>query len=253
MLTICRLAGQRLDVLDRVDRRVPGDAVAGSVSSTGPGLLGHVRVLDPGVGEGDDQLRVELGVGLDVDDGALVEALEVERVDGAGRDQLRDQLVGPVVGRIELEAEGRGRGRACAAGVSIVEGSPVRPARAASSRRRSPGCARGRAASAMPIPAWRRREVERGGLEGPAPVAARDVPLRARPGRCRRRHEVAELAEVAWPVRSRSAPGVLERDLVERVVGDVLAEARPRRPLIVDHGREPFEARCDVSSRPSSS
>ena len=44
---------------------------------------------------------------IDVDRGAFVEALEVERVDGAGLDQRGDQLVVPVVEGVELEAQGR--------------------------------------------------------------------------------------------------------------------------------------------------
>ena len=87
-----------------MDRRVPGDPVADRLEER-PGLVVDVGVLEPGVGEGLDQLRVELGVGLDVDRGAFVEALEVERVDGAGLDQRGDQLVVPVVGRVELEAQ----------------------------------------------------------------------------------------------------------------------------------------------------
>ena len=104
MLTIFGGQGMRLDVGDRVDRRVPGDAVGDRVEDR-PGLVVDVGVLEPGVGEGLDQLRVELRVGLDVDRGAFVEALEVERVDGAGLDQCRDQLVVPVVGGVELEAQ----------------------------------------------------------------------------------------------------------------------------------------------------
>ena len=77
-----------------------------------PGLLVDVGVLEPGLGEGLDQLRVELGVGLDVDRRAFVEALEVERVDRAGLGQRRDQLVVPVVGRVELEAQRRVDGEA---------------------------------------------------------------------------------------------------------------------------------------------
>ena len=62
-------------------------------SRIGLGLVVDVGVLEPGVGEGLDQLRVELRVGVDVDRRALVLALQVERVDGAGLDELRDQLV----------------------------------------------------------------------------------------------------------------------------------------------------------------
>ena len=142
-----------------------------------------VGVLDPGLGERLDQLRVELGVGLDVDHGALVEALQVERVDGAGLDQLGDQLVAPVVGRVELEAQ---------AGVA-VELAPQRLDRGglAHPARREPH--RGDELDRPRLAAERRgkalarlaqRQVERRRLEGPAAVEAGDVALRARPGRC---------------------------------------------------------------------
>ena len=65
-------------------------------SSTGRGLVGEARVLEPGVGERLRHAPVEVGVGRLVHDRALVEALEVDRVDRAGLDQLGDQLVGPV-------------------------------------------------------------------------------------------------------------------------------------------------------------
>ena len=96
----------RLDVGDRVDRRVPGHPLRDRIQDR-PRLVVDVRVLEPGVGEGLDQLRVEHRVGDDVDRGAFVEALEVERVDRAGLDQRRDQLVVPVVEGVELEAQGR--------------------------------------------------------------------------------------------------------------------------------------------------
>src|SRR5207245_2470672 len=45
------------------------------------------------------------GVRRLVDDGALVEALEVDRVDGSGCDEGIDQLRGPGARRVELEAQ----------------------------------------------------------------------------------------------------------------------------------------------------
>ena len=60
MLTIFGGQGRGLDVGDRVDRRVPGDAVGDRVEDR-PGLVVDVGVLEPGLGEGLDQLPVELG------------------------------------------------------------------------------------------------------------------------------------------------------------------------------------------------
>ena len=53
------------------------------------------RVLDPRVGECLGDPPVQLGVGGLVDDRPLVEALEVERVDGARGDQRGDQARRP--------------------------------------------------------------------------------------------------------------------------------------------------------------
>ena len=87
---------ERLDVGDRVDRRVPGDAVAVGLEH-GVGLgVGEVGVLEPRVGQRLGDPAVERGVGVDVDRRALVGALEVDRGDRAGLDELLDQLAGPV-------------------------------------------------------------------------------------------------------------------------------------------------------------
>ena len=72
-------------------------------SRIGLRLVVHVRVLEPGVRERLDQHPVQLRVGLHVHRRALVLALEVERVDGAGRGQRLDQLVAPAVGGVELK------------------------------------------------------------------------------------------------------------------------------------------------------
>ena len=52
--------------------------VTRSVRQHGPGLVVYVRILEVGVGERRGDLAVELGVGLDVDRGAAVQALEIE-------------------------------------------------------------------------------------------------------------------------------------------------------------------------------
>ena len=86
--------------------RVPGDAVAVGLEHR-VGLRREVGVLQPRVGEALGHHPVQLGVGLHVDRRAAVEALEVGRVDAAGGGQLVDQLLGPLVGGIELQAGGR--------------------------------------------------------------------------------------------------------------------------------------------------
>src|SRR6185437_13709628 len=86
------------------------------------------------------------------------------------------------------------------------------------------------------------RQVERRRLEGPAAVAARDVALRLGREGVDLADEVAELAQrgVAGQVERRA--GVLQGDVVDGVVGDVLAEPVLAGAPEVDDGREAFEA-----------
>ncbi len=97
-------------------------------------------------------------------------------------------------------------------------------------------------ASAIPMLRLAQRQVERRGLECPAAVAAGDVALRLGREGVDAGHELAELAQgrVAGEVERRAR--VLEGDVVERVVGDVLAEPLLAAALEVDHGGEAFEA-----------
>lgn len=74
---------EALDVVDAVDVGVPRDAVAMGLQQL-VDLLGQARILDPSVGEGGDDAAVEVRVRAGVDHRALVEALEVHGVDGAG-------------------------------------------------------------------------------------------------------------------------------------------------------------------------
>ena len=69
------------------------------------GLLGQLRILDPGVGKAFGDTGIESGVGVLVDGGALVEPLQVDGVDRTRRRQLRDELVSPGARRVELEPE----------------------------------------------------------------------------------------------------------------------------------------------------
>ena len=70
-------------------------------------LLGQGGVLEPRVRQPLRDPAVQHRVGRRVDDGAAVVALEVDRVDGPGRRELRDELVGPLRIGVELEAEVR--------------------------------------------------------------------------------------------------------------------------------------------------
>ncbi len=199
--------------------RVPGDPVAvGAQDRLGLGV--ERRILDPGVREAGGDARVEIRVRRLVDDRAVVEALEIDRVDRAGRDERGDQLVAPVARRVELEAERRDSSRA---GGSRARPSPAR--RAAARRRsvtgcgtqlepvgerdRPPGAARGRARPTRTPSAGR----------GARPRA------RARPGRGRATPTSSEKpSSVCEPSSWLRRSGVLQRDVVERVVGDVLAD-----------------------------
>ena len=95
---------ERLDVGDRVDREVPREPVAVRLEH-GPRLVVDARVLEPRLRERLGDAAVELRRRRRVDPVAVVQALEVDDVDGAGRGELRDDLVRPLVARVELEAD----------------------------------------------------------------------------------------------------------------------------------------------------
>src|SRR3954451_14426709 len=69
------------DVVDVVDRRVPGDPVLEGRERVEGVVVVEVGVLEPGVGERLGDLAVEGRVGLHVDDRAPVGALEIDAVD----------------------------------------------------------------------------------------------------------------------------------------------------------------------------
>ena len=99
-----RLPLERLDVLDRVDREVPRQPVEVRLEH-GPRLVVQPRILEPRLRERFCDAAVELGRGRRVDPVAVVQALEVDDVDGAGRGKFRNHLVRPLVARVELEAD----------------------------------------------------------------------------------------------------------------------------------------------------
>jgi hypothetical protein len=73
---------QLLDVLDRVDDRVPRDPVAVRLEDR-VGLLRQRRVFEKRLGKRFDEAAVEGGIRGLVDDRPLVLALQVERLDDA--------------------------------------------------------------------------------------------------------------------------------------------------------------------------
>ena len=98
-----RREGETLDVVDRVNRRVPGDSVAVWPQDL-LGLRRQSGILEPGLGKRLDDAPVERDVrrsGI----GICVERLEVHDVDGAGRGKVTHELVRPPGHGVELEAQ----------------------------------------------------------------------------------------------------------------------------------------------------
>ena len=173
--------------------------------------------------------------------GAFVEALQVERVDRAGLDQRRDQLVVPVVGRVELEAQGRVDGEA---GQQRLDRGALVVAEAGEAHR-GDEVERARLAAEGGGEAGARlaqRQVERRRLEGPAPVAAGDVALRRRGGEeVGLAEQLGELGEAAAAGQARGRAGGLLGDVVDGVVGDVLADPLVPAAAQLDDRGQPFE------------
>ena len=140
-----RLPGQRLDVLDRVDDRVPGDPLCVRLEDR-PCLVGHGGILDQCIREALDEEPVQPRVGRLVDHRAFVLALEVEDVDAAELDQLGDELLRPAAPRVELERAALDSARASRAPApcSADRRGPSRrrssPARARDRPRRRAAC-----------------------------------------------------------------------------------------------------------------
>ena len=215
-------------------------------SRIGLGLVVDVGVLEPRIRKGLDQLRVELWVGVDVHRGSLVLALQVQGVHRAGLDELGDQLVVPVVGRVELEAQAGIDGEALAnwidrRGIRLLalggnRRQPHRDDERDGPRLTTQVLVQGGAGLAQ-------RQVERGALERPATVVDRDLAL-GRLGKdalCFERLREGVDRVVAGEVEHRAR--VLERDVVERVVDDVLADPLVSAALQVDDRGKPVEAR----------
>ena len=177
-----RRVRKRLDVRHRVDRLVPGDAVAVRREHA-LGLRGQRRVLVPGFGESANHARVEIRISRLVDDRPGVSALEVDGVDRARLHELGHQLVRPRARRIELEAHRR---------VPLEAPEQRLHARRLAEPKRDhvrdrPGLTAdgvGKRAPCLP-----EGEVEGGAFERPPAVEAKDLPARGRSG------EQVELAQ----------------------------------------------------------
>ena len=205
----------------------------GSSAASASGV-GQVGILEPGLRERLGDPAVEAGVGVDVDRRALVGALEVDRGDRAGVDELLDQLVRPVRRAVELEAQPR---------VGLEPAADGLEARRAAEPQGDDE--RDRARLALEHVGERaaglaEREVERGALDRPAAVEVEG----GEEGR--RVREQVELADVAGEAVERPLAGERERLLAGLqlgvllgVVGDVLAETLLAEPAQVEGGRDP--------------
>ena len=92
------------DVHNGVDGCIPRDPRPMRFEN-GIRLVVQRRILQPRLREGQRNARVEGRIRRLVDRCALVRALEVERVYGAGLDKLRDNRVVPCGRRVELDAQ----------------------------------------------------------------------------------------------------------------------------------------------------
>ena len=182
---------------------------------------GHrqVRVLEPRVREGLRDQPVELGIGLHVDRGAPVVALEVDRVDSSRIDQAGDELLVPGVGRVELELE-----------VGVSGRHPLEPVehRRVAKAHRDDEVERGGLAPQHLVErasVLAQGKVQRRRLESPAAVETGEVAHR------RVREEVKAFQVlrkgVDRPVagKRQHRPGGPERNVVEAVVDHVLPDA----------------------------
>ena len=204
---------QRLDVVDGMDREVPGEPPLVRLEH-GARLVVQAGVLEPRLRESLGDAAVELCRRRRVEPVALVQALEIDDVDGAGGSELGDDLVRPRVARVELEAK---------SGVE-VEQLPDRALRDDErDRPRLPLERSGERASGLP-----QREVEGRRLESPGPVARLVGDER------RERVERVLAGQVGQSVQG-------ERELQLAVVADVLADALVPCAVQVDDGRSSRE------------
>ena len=228
---------EALDVHDRMDRCVPRDPVPVRLQH-GPRLVRQGRVLEPRLREGDRDAAVEQRVGVLVDRRAFVRALEVDRVDGLGRDELRDELFVPAARRVELEADPRVAGAQALHGLRRCGLAEAKRDDVAHGGRRAPERLRERRACLS------EREVERRALVRPAAVVGEGGHRRAGGEEVEPVEELGEALERVAAGERELAPR-LERRLVARVVRHVLSHALVPLPTEVDHGRAPGELARD--------
>ena len=188
---------------------------------------------------------VEDRVGLGVDHRALVGALEVDRVNGAGLDQALDQGVVPVGRGVELEAQVRV--------VREPAGDRGDRRRIAHPRRDDEGDRAELAADHVGQRGARlaQREVERRALERPAAVEAVDLAV-GRAGReeVERPEVLGEAVEGPVAGQRQGRAVLLLGELERALVGDVLADTLLAAALDPDHGGEALEAARDRLGQP---
>src|SRR5581483_1612697 len=91
-------------------------------------------------------------------------------------------------------------------------------------------------------------EVERGGVEGPAPVEARDVGLRGHGEEVERVGALAELGQRGGAGEVVDGAGLLEGDVILGLVDDVLAHPLETATAQMDDSAQPLEAARHLGS-----
>ena len=99
--------GSSFDLGDRVDDRVPADALVMGCERLGSSRVDEIGVFEHRVRECLGDEPVEPRIGRLVDGRPAVRALEIEHVDRVELGQLGDDLLRPFARRVELEPRGR--------------------------------------------------------------------------------------------------------------------------------------------------
>src|SRR5439155_11785974 len=221
--------GKLLDVLDRVDDRVPGDPIAVRLQHR-LGLGGEGRILEPGVCEAFRNELVEGRVRRRVDDGAPVLAFQVDRVDRPGRGKLGHEVRRRGRARVELEAK---RGIQVEPGADAVRRRRVAEAHRHDERDRMWLGGDGLTERAPALP---QSEIERCALERPAAVVdvawLRGLLAEERLSREMLREGMRGPRAGQWEIAAASLHAVV----LGSVVRDVLSDSLLARPVQVDDG-----------------
>jgi hypothetical protein len=163
--------------------------------------------------------RVEERVGGCVDDRPRVEALEVDGLHGAGRDEAGDELLVPGDRRVELEAQRR---IALETARDGLQGRRLAEAQRDDERQRPRLASEDRV---QRLPGLPQGEVERRGLIAPGAVQPRDVALRLLREEVERRQMLGERPDRPVARERQGGAGILGDLVVDGVVDDVLADA----------------------------